>query len=601
MAASNTTKKGGGGGGPAIGIDLGTTYSCVAVRRRYRSEAITNDQGNRITPSCVAFTAADRFVGDAAENQAALNPTNTIFEVKRLIGRRFSDKSVQEDIKLWPFKVIAGRDDRPTIVVRHEGKEKQFVPEEISAMVLSKLRDAAVAYLGEPVTDAVITVPVYFNNAQREATLDAATIAGLNVMRIINEPSAAALAYGLDKMPPASGGAGRMVLIFDLGGGTLDVSLLNIGRPGNNNSSDSGSFEFEVKAVAGDTHLGGADFNNAIVKHCINEFIRKHGVAAEGIWSNQKAIRRLRTACERAKRMLSFTTLASIEVDSLHDGIDFCGKMSRSPGIPKLQSMIHDFFDEKKLRRNVNPDEAVAYGAAIQASVLNGDADEADDKKQVMILRDITPLSLGIEVGLDHTMSVVIPRNTFIPTKNVRRYSTIFDNQIAVSINVFEGESASILRNNLLGKFVLSGILPAPQGSAPDRRHVRVRRQWRPARVREGHGHWEQDNIAITNHSGRLKKEDVGRLAREARSSYRTRSSLAGVPQIDVTFEFDANGVLHVSAKDMGTGSKNNIAITNHSGRLKKEDVERMAREARSYNRTRSSLAITSGNLVIFQ
>ncbi|EAY80233.1 hypothetical protein OsI_35409 [Oryza sativa Indica Group] len=318
MAASNTTKKGGGGGGPAIGIDLGTTYSCVAVRRRYRSEAITNDQGNRITPSCVAFTAADRFVGDAAENQAALNPTNTIFEVKRLIGRRFSDKSVQEDIKLWPFKVIAGRDDRPTIVVRHEGKEKQFVPEEISAMVLSKLRDAAVAYLGEPVTDAVITVPVYFNNAQREATLDAATIAGLNVMRIINEPSAAALAYGLDKMPPASGGAGRM---------------------------------------------------------------------------------------------------------------------------------------------------------------------------------------------------------------------------IAVSINVFEGESASILRNNLLGKFVLSGILPAPRG----------------------------------------------------------------VPQIDVTFEFDANGVLHVSAKDMGTGSKNNIAITNHSGRLKKEDVERMAREARSYNRTRSSLAITSGNLVILE
>uniref|UniRef100_A0A0E0R548 Uncharacterized protein n=1 Tax=Oryza rufipogon TaxID=4529 RepID=A0A0E0R548_ORYRU len=550
MAASNTTKKGGdgGGGGPAIGIDLGTTYSCVAVRRRYRSEAITNDQGNRITPSCVAFTAADRFVGDAAENQAALNPTNTIFEVKRLIGRRFSDKSVQEDIKLWPFKVIAGRDDRPTIVVRHEGKEKQFVPEEISAMVLSKLRDAAVAYLGEPVTDAVITVPVYFNNAQREATLDAATIAGLNVMRIINEPSAAALAYGLDKMPPASGGAGRMVLIFDLGGGTLDVSLLNIGRPGNNNSSDSGSFEFEVKAVAGDTHLGGADFDNAMVKHCINEFIRKHGVATEGIWSNQKAIRRLRTACERAKRMLSFTTHASIEVDSLHDGIDFCGKMSRSrfeelnkelfgkcvkavkkcledakmdknavddvvlvggsSRIPKLQNMIHDFFDEKKLRRNVNPDEAVAYGAAIQASVLNGDADEADDKKQVMILRDITPLSLGIEVGLDHTMSVVIPRNTFIPTKNVRRYTTIFDNQTVSCINVFEGESVSTLDNNLLGKFVLSGILPAPRG----------------------------------------------------------------VPQIDVTFEFDASGVLHVSAEDMGTGRRNCITITNHSGRLKKEE-----------------------------
>uniref|UniRef100_A0A0E0MDB6 Heat shock protein 70 n=1 Tax=Oryza punctata TaxID=4537 RepID=A0A0E0MDB6_ORYPU len=323
MAASNNTK--GGGGGPAIGVDLGTTYSCVAGRRHNRSE------GSRLTPSCVAFTAADRFVGDAAENQAALNPTNTIFEAKRLIGRRFSDKSVQEDIKLWPFKVVAGPDDRPTIVVQHEGKEMQFVPEEISAMVLSKLRDAAVAYLGEPVTDAVITVPVYFNNAQREATLDAAAIAGLNVMRIINEPSAAAFAYGLDKMPPpaASGGAaGRMVLIFDLGGGTLDVSLLNIGRPGNN--SNSGSFEFEVKAVAGDTHLGGADLDNAMVKHCINEFIRKHDAADEGIWSNQKAIRRLRTACERAKRLLSFTAQTSIEVDSLHDGVDFCAKMSRS-------------------------------------------------------------------------------------------------------------------------------------------------------------------------------------------------------------------------------------------------------------------------------
>ncbi|EEC67826.1 hypothetical protein OsI_35410 [Oryza sativa Indica Group] len=370
MAASNTSKKGGGGdggggGGPAIGIDLGTTYSCAAVRRHNRSEVITNDQGNRITPSCVAFTADDRFVGDAAENQAALNPTNTIFEAKRLIGRRFSNKSVQEDIKLWPFKVVAGPDDRPTIVVQHEGKEMQFVPEEISAMVLSKLRDAAVAYLGEPVTDAVITVPVYFNNAQREATLDAA-----------------AIAYGLDKMPPppASGGgaAVRTVLIFDLGGGTLDVSLLNIGR---------------------------------------------------------------------------------VEI-----------------------------YDEN-----------------------------------------------------DHTMSVVIPRNTFIPAKNTQRYTTHRDMQTSVSIKVFEGESASTKNNYLLGEFVLSGITPAP----------------------------------------------------------------AGVARIDETLEIDANGVLHVFAEDMGTGSKNNITITNHSGRLKKEDVERMSREARSYNRkrkrTRSSLQINSGNLVILE
>ncbi|XP_066161518.1 heat shock cognate 70 kDa protein-like [Oryza sativa Japonica Group] len=594
MAASNTSKKGGGGdggggGGPAIGIDLGTTYSCAAVRRHNRSEVITNDQGNRITPSCVAFTADDRFVGDAAENQAALNPTNTIFEAKRLIGRRFSSKSVQEDIKLWPFKVVAGPDDRPTIVVQHEGKEMQFVPEEISAMVLSKLRDAAVAYLGEPVTDAVITVPVYFNNAQREATLDAAAIAGLNVMRIINEPSAAAIAYGLDKMPPppASGGgaAVRTVLIFDLGGGTLDVSLLNIGRPGNNsNSGDNGSsFEFEVKAVAGDTHLGGADFDNAMVNHCINEFIRKHDVAEEGIRSNQKAIRRLRSACERAKRLLSFTAQTSIEVDSLHDGVDFCAKMSRSrfeelnkelfgrcvkavekcledakmdkgdvhdvvlvggsSRIPKLQSMLHDFFQEKKLRHSVNPDEAVAYGAAIQASILNGDADDADDKKKAMILRDITPFSLGVEIydENDHTMSVVIPRNTFIPAKNTQRYTTHRDMQTSVSIKVFEGESASTKNNYLLGEFVLSGITPAP----------------------------------------------------------------AGVARIDETLEIDANGVLHVSAEDMGTGRKNSITITNHSGRLKKEDVERMSREARSYNRkrkrTRSSLQINSGNLVILE
>ncbi|EEE51786.1 hypothetical protein OsJ_33240 [Oryza sativa Japonica Group] len=522
--------------------------------------------------------------------EAAAAGSSHAHQAKRLIGRRFSDKSVQEDIKLWPFKVIAGPDDRPTIVVQHEGKEMQFVPEEVSAMVLSKLRDAAVAYLSEPVTDAVITVPVYFNNAQREATLDAAAIAGLNVMRIINEPSAAAIAYGLDKMPPPASGAdaaGRTVLIFDLGGGTLDVSLLNIARPGNNSSSnsDNGSFEFEVKAVAGDTHLGGADFDNAMVKHCINEFIRKNDVAEDGVWSNQKAIRRLRSACERAKRLLSFTAQTSIEVDSLHDGVDFCAKMSRSrfeelnkelfgkcvkavekcledakmdksavhdvvlvggsSRIPKVQSMLHDFFQEKKLRHSVNPDEAVAYGAAIQASILNGDSDnadaDADDKKRVMILRDITPLSLGVEINFDHTMSVVIPRNTFIPTKNTRRYTTLYDNQIRVSFPVFEGESASTLDNNLLGKFVLSGVLPAPRG----------------------------------------------------------------VPQIDVTFDFDTNGVLHVFAEDMGTGSKNNNTITNHSGRLKKEDVERMSREARSYNRkrkrTRSSLQMNSGNLVILE
>uniref|UniRef100_A0A0D3HJ30 Uncharacterized protein n=1 Tax=Oryza barthii TaxID=65489 RepID=A0A0D3HJ30_9ORYZ len=628
MAASSTTKKGGdgdGGGGPAIGIDLGTTYSCVAVRRHNRSEVITNDQGNRITPSCVAFTAADRFVGDAADNQAALNPTNTIFEAKRLIGRRFSDKSVQEDIMLWPFKVVAGPDDRPTIVVQHEGKEMQFVPEEINAMVLSKPRDATVAYLGEPVTDAVITVPVYFNNAQREATLDAAAIAGLNM-----------------PPPPASGGgaAGRTVLIFDLGGGTLDVSLLNIGRPGNNsNSGDNGSsFEFEVKAVAGDTHLGGADFDNAMVKHYINEFIRKHDVAEESIRSNQKAIRRLRSACERAKsavmaassgngkqggggggpavgidlgttyscvavwrhnrgeviandqgnrltpscvafadyddderfvgdaaRMLSSMAQTTIEVDSLHQGIDFRVTITRSrfeelnkdlfgkcmvamenclrdakvdkgsvddvvlvggsTRIPKVQKMLSEFFDGKELCRSINPDEAVACGAAIQASVLCGGT---DDKRLVdMLLRDVTPLSLGIEAEDDSMsciMSVVIPRNTAIPTKKVAEgFTTRYDNQISVTCKVYEGESASIKDNNLLGEFDLCGILQAPRG----------------------------------------------------------------VPRLDVTFDIDANGVLNVSAEDKDTGQKNSITISNRSGRLNKEEIERMALEAERYKMNR--------------
>uniref|UniRef100_A0A0D9XPZ6 Uncharacterized protein n=1 Tax=Leersia perrieri TaxID=77586 RepID=A0A0D9XPZ6_9ORYZ len=555
------------GGGPAIGIDLGTTYSCAAVWRHNRSEVITNDQGNRLTPSCVAFTAADIFVGDAAENQAVLNPTNTVFEVKRLIGRRFSDESVLQDIKLWPFKVVAGQGNRPTIVVQHEGKERRLVPEQISSMVLSKMREAAEAYLGDKVKDVVITVPVYFTDAQRHATLDAGTIAGLNVMRIINEPSAAAIAYGLEKMPPVNNKRGRIVLIFDLGGGTLDVSLLNI----------SPNVEtFEVKANAGDAHLGGADFDNEMVKYFIKEFARKNNLQEDDIRNNHKALRRLRTACERAKRMLSFTAQTSIEVDSLHDGIDLCTKISRSrfeelnkhlfskcveavikclhdakmdknsvddivlvggsSRIPKVQSMLQEFFDEKKLHRGLNPDEAVAYGAAIQASFLSNRGAVDDNKKNVLILRDIKPLSLGIQVGLDHTMSVVIPRSTPIPTKNVRRYTTLFDNQIAVSIKVFEGESVSTANNNLLGMFVLSGILPMPKG----------------------------------------------------------------VPRIDVTFDIDDNGVLHVSAEDLDTGEKNDITITNHS-RLNKEEVGRMSQEARSYDkqrkRTKTSLQINSGNL----
>ncbi|KAJ1297745.1 hypothetical protein BS78_01G400400 [Paspalum vaginatum] len=416
--------------GPAIGIDLGTTYSCVAVWRHDRGEVIANDQGNRLTPSCVVFKNAERLVGEAAVNQAALNPTNTVFEVKRLIGRRFNDESVRGDIKLWPFKVVTGRDDRPTIVVQFEGEERQFTPEEISSMVLAKMRETAEIFLGKKVKNAVITVPVYFNNSQRQATIDAGTIAGLNVMRIINEPTAAALAYGLEKMPISN--KRRTVLVFDLGGGTFDVSLLNI-DPG----VDMDKGLFEVVAIAGDTHLGGADFDNEMVMYCLREFKRKHGETDIG--KNQKALRRLRTACERAKRMLSSTAETTIEVDSLYDGIDFCtmitrsrfeelnkdlfskcikaleqclsdAKMDRSSvhhdvvlvggstRILKVQSMLREFFCGKELCRSINPDEAGAYGAAIQASILSGGTD--DGRLVDMLLRDVTPLYSGSTPGM---------------------------------------------------------------------------------------------------------------------------------------------------------------------------------------------------------
>ncbi|EER95091.1 heat shock cognate 70 kDa protein [Sorghum bicolor] len=551
-------------GGPAVGIDLGTTYSCVAVWRRDCGEVIANDQGNRLTPSCVAFNSTDRLVGEAAVNQAALNPTNTIFEVKRLIGRRFSDESVQEDIKLWPFKVVAGPEDHPMIVVQFKGEEKKFFPEEISSMVLAKMRETAEVYLGTTIKNAVITVPVYFNNSQRQATIDAGTIAGLNVMRIINEPTAAAIAYGLDKMSVSSKGRtaygldkmpvsskGRTVLVFDLGGGTFDVSLLSI-DPG----IDIGMGLFEVKAVAGDSHLGGADFGNEMVRFCLRDFIRKHRKV--GIRSDQRALRRLKSACERAKRMLSSMPETTIEVDSLHDGIDFSVSITRSrfeelnknifnrfmetvekclfdakvhkssvndvvlvggsTRIPKVQSMLRDFFGGKELCCSINPDEAVAYGAAIQASILSGEI--RDGVVGDMLLLDVIPLSLGVETRTDHTMNVLIPRNTAIPTKKVGVFTTYYDNQVSVGIKVYEGESASTTGNNLLGEFVLSGILPAPKG------------------------------IAV----------------------------------IDVTFDIDANGVLNVSAKDRTTGRKN-ITITNHSGRLSKEEILRMVQEAEMYKR----------------
>ncbi|RYR60105.1 hypothetical protein Ahy_A04g017200 isoform D [Arachis hypogaea] len=523
----------------AIGIDLGTTYSCVAVWRNDGVEIITNDQGNRITPSCVAFTDTQRMIGDAAKNQVAANPTNTVFDSKRLIGRKFSDPHVQNDMKLWPFQVT-NVDDVPKIVVEHKGEIKSFAAEEISSMILAKMREIAEKFLGTQVTNAVITVPAYFNDSQRQATKDAGRIAGLNVMSILNEPSAAAIAYGLDTKDHFHGI--RTVFVFDFGGGTLDLTLLTIDNSGN----------ITVKIHGGDTHLGGQDFDAAMVEFFASEFQRKNRIDLRG---NKRAICRLKVASERAKRILSSTTQASIELESLHQGIDFYTSITRakfeeinknlfercmelvhkcfedsdmakssvdevvlvggSTRIPKLEQRLKDFFDGKDLcKKCINADEAVAYGAAIHASKLSGDKNE---KIQDLKLWEVTPLSLGLKEqgGL---MKVIIPRNTMIPTKKQDLFTTQFHNQEIVQIHIYEGERKIASNNNLLGSFDLE-IPPAPRG----------------------------------------------------------------VPMINVCFEIDSNSILHVSAEERATGVMKKVSVVSNKGRLSREEVERMVKDAEKY------------------